>query len=68
MEEAFERAFVVAVAVHERTVVVTAVVGVGVMPAVIGDPRKDRALKRHGTAAPSRYATQGSVSKLLCEK
>jgi hypothetical protein len=58
----------VAVAVDERAVVVAAVVGVGVMAAVVGNPGQQRALKRHGAECAQHIGDPGAVSKLLCEK
>ena len=48
VEEAAERAGVVTVAIDDGAVGVAAVVGLGVVAAMVGDPDQERALKGHG--------------------
>ena len=55
----------VAVAVDDRAVVIAAVVGVGVMAAVVGDPGEQRALKRHGADGAEQISDPGLGLKAL---
>jgi hypothetical protein len=48
VEKAVERAGVVTVAIDDGTVGVSAVVGLGVVAAVVGNPGEERALEGHG--------------------
>lgn len=55
----------VAVAVDDGTVVVAAVVGVGVMAAVVGGPGQQRALERHGAGCAQEISDPGLGLKAL---
>src|SRR5580692_8516883 len=55
----------VAVAVDDGAVVIAAVVGVGVMAAVVRHPSEQRALKRHGAGGAEQISDPGGGLKAL---